>query len=71
MQSCCEKTYTPALCADGETLARAKWLLQCFYHMTEPEAHRFILKSAMDNCVKRRVVAEGIIRALEEGRIAV
>ena len=34
--------------------------------MTESEAHRFIIKTAMDRCVKKRAVAEDIIRYHEE-----
>ena len=29
--------------------------------MTEPEAHRYIEKQAMDRCVTRRAVAEQIL----------
>ena len=29
--------------------------------MTEPEAHRYIEKQAMDRCVTRRKIAENII----------
>lgn len=41
---------------------RAKWLLISELNMTEPEAHHYIEKSAMDNCVSKRTVAEGIIK---------
>ena len=34
--------------------------------MTEAEAHRLIIKTAMDRCVKKRAVAEDIIRYHEE-----
>lgn len=40
----------------------AKWLLVAQLKMTEPEAHRFIQKSAMDEGVSRRSVADRIIR---------
>ena len=43
------------------TVNRAKWLLIDREGMTEPEAHRFIEKRAMDRCLTRRQVAEGII----------
>lgn len=41
---------------------RAKILLVSALHMTEPEAHRYIEKQAMDTCVSKREVAEGIIK---------
>ncbi len=41
---------------------RAKLLLVSELHMTEPEAHRYIEKQAMDTCVSKRDVAEGIIK---------
>lgn len=44
---------------------RAKLLLVEKLRMTEPEAHRFIEKGAMDRCVKRSQVAKNIIRTYE------
>ena len=44
---------------------RAKWLLISELKMTEPDAHRFIEKEAMDRCVPKRQVAEEIIRIYE------
>ena len=41
---------------------RAKILLVSELYMTEPEAHRYIEKQAMDSCVSKREVAESIIR---------
>lgn len=41
---------------------RAKWILIRELKMTEPDAHRYIEKQAMDRCVQRRVVAEDIIK---------
>lgn len=41
---------------------RAKWLLIAKENMTEPEAHRYIEKSAMDRCVSKLAVAESVIR---------
>ncbi|MEE1066429.1 MAG: ANTAR domain-containing protein, partial [Acutalibacteraceae bacterium] len=41
---------------------RAKILLVSELYMTEPEAHRYIEKQAMDRCVSKREVAESIIR---------
>ncbi len=45
---------------------RAKLILIKMRGMTEAEAHRFIIKTAMDRCVKKRAVAEDIIRYHEE-----
>ena len=41
---------------------RAKWLLVDQLKMKEPDAHRYIQKTAMDRGLSRRVVAENIIR---------
>lgn len=41
---------------------QAKILLVSKLHMTEPEAHRYIEKQAMDNCTSKRSVAESIIK---------
>ena len=41
---------------------RAKWLLVSELKMTEPDAHRFIEKQAMDRCVSKRQIAEEIIK---------
>ena len=41
---------------------RAKWLLISELNMSEPEAHRYIEKQAMDRCVAKRQVADEIIR---------
>lgn len=40
---------------------RAKWLLISELKMTEPDAHRYIEKQAMDRCIEKRRVAEEII----------
>lgn len=40
---------------------RAKWLLINKLEMDEPQAHRHIEKTAMDECVSKRVIAERII----------
>ena len=40
---------------------RAKWALIDNQGMSESDAHRFIEKSAMDNCITRREVAQMII----------
>lgn len=44
---------------------RAKWLLIERFKMSESEAHKYIEKTAMDNCVKRGEIAENIIRTYE------
>lgn len=41
---------------------RAKILLVSELHMTEPEAHRYIEKQAMDTCVSKCEIAENIIK---------
>jgi len=41
---------------------RAKWLLITELKMDEPDAHRYIEKQAMDRCVSKREIAEGIIK---------
>lgn len=40
---------------------RAKWKLIEQRNMSEQEAHRYIEKKAMDNCVTKRVIAEEIL----------
>lgn len=44
---------------------RAKLLLIEHLKMSEAEAHRYIEKTAMDACVKRRKISEDIIRTYE------
>jgi len=41
---------------------RAKWLLITELKMSEPDAHRYIEKKAMDRCVTKREIAEEIIK---------
>ena len=40
----------------------AKWLLIDRLKMSESDAHRYLEKQAMDRCVSRREIAEGILR---------
>ena len=47
--------------AEIRLVNRAKWVLIEQNKMTEPEAHRYIEKQAMDRCVSRRVIAEEIL----------
>lgn len=44
---------------------RAKLLLIQNLKMSEADAHRYIEKAAMDNCVKKVVIAENIIKMYE------
>ncbi len=44
---------------------RAKWILIDRLKMTEPEAHRYIEKQAMDRCVRKSQVAQSILRTYE------
>lgn len=44
---------------------RAKWLLVAQLKMSEAEAHRYIEKNAMDACVKKREIAERIIKTYD------
>ncbi|MBQ8385045.1 MAG: ANTAR domain-containing protein [Spirochaetaceae bacterium] len=41
---------------------KAKWLLISELKMSEPDAHRYVEKQAMDRCVSRRFIAEEIIK---------
>ncbi len=41
---------------------RAKWLLIDHLKMSEEDAHRYIEKQAMDRCVTKKEIAEGIIK---------
>ncbi len=47
-------------------ISRAKWILIDQLHMTEPQAHRYIEKQAMDRCIKKQEVAYNIIRTYEQ-----
>ncbi len=50
---------------DIRIIDRAKCILISLFSMTEPEAHRYIEKQAMDTRVTRREVAEKILRTYE------
>jgi len=43
----------------------AKWILIDKLRMSEPEAHRYIEKRAMDTCRKKKDIAESIIKTYE------
>lgn len=48
--------------AEIRIVNRAKWALIEACNMTEADAHRYIEKQAMDRCVTRREIAEGILQ---------
>ena len=48
--------------AEIRLVNRAKWLLIGELNMSEPDAHRYIEKQAMDNGVTKREIAENIIK---------
>lgn len=61
-----EQTYTlQSKMEEIRLVNRAKLLLIEHLKMSEPEAHRYIEKRAMDACVKRRSIAEDIIKTYE------
>lgn len=47
---------------------RAKWLLIEKLKMSEPDAHRYIEKQAMDRCVPRTQVAKSILRTYQSSQ---
>lgn len=50
---------------DIRLIDRAKCVLISYLGMTEPEAHKYIEKQAMDMRITRRLVAEGILKTYE------
>ncbi len=44
---------------------RAKWLLIECLHMTEPEAHSYITKQAMEQRTSKKEIAENVIRTYQ------
>jgi response regulator NasT len=50
---------------DIRIIDRAKCILISHMKMTEPEAHKFIEKQAMDMRVSRREIAEGVLKTYE------
>lgn len=50
---------------DIRLVNRAKWLLIEHQHMTEPDAHRYIEKQAMDSRLSRREIARQILEEYE------
>lgn len=47
---------------DIRIVDRAKCILISYFSMSEPEAHKYIEKQAMDMRITRRAVAEGILK---------
>ena len=47
--------------AEIRLVNRAKWLLMSEKNMSEPDAHRYIEKQAMDQCVSKGRIAQEII----------
>ena len=48
--------------AEIRLVNKAKWILISELKMSEPEAHRYIEKQAMDRCIAKRFIAEEIIK---------
>ena len=48
--------------AEIRLVNKAKWILISELSMSEPEAHRYIEKQAMDRCISKRTIAEEIIK---------
>lgn len=48
--------------AEIRLVNKAKWILISELSMSEPEAHRYIEKQAMDRCVAKRTIAEEIMK---------
>ncbi len=48
--------------AEIRLVNKAKWILISELSMSEPEAHRYIEKQAMDRCAAKRSIAEEIIK---------
>ena len=62
METARERLSIEEKMAEIRTVNRAKWLLISELHMSEPEAHRYIEKQAMDRCCSKRSMAEDIIK---------
>ena len=48
--------------AEIRLVNKAKWILISELSMSEPEAHRYVEKQAMDRCISKRTIAEEIIK---------
>ncbi|MBP3918026.1 MAG: ANTAR domain-containing protein [Clostridia bacterium] len=51
--------------AEIRIVNRAKWALIEVCKMTEADAHRYIEKQAMDRCISKKEVAEGILQTYQ------
>lgn len=48
--------------AEIRLINKAKWILISELQMSEPDAHHYIEKQAMDRCIVKRTIAEEIIK---------
>lgn len=48
--------------AEIRLVNKAKWILISELHMSEPDAHHYIEKQAMDHCCTKKRIAEDIIK---------
>ena len=48
--------------AEIRLVYKAKWILISELSMSEPEAHHYIEKQAMNRCIAKRFIAEEIIK---------
>lgn len=48
--------------AEIRLVNKAKWLLISELKMSEPDAHHYIEKQAMNRCISKRFIAEEIIK---------
>ncbi len=48
--------------AEIRLVNKAKWILISQLNLSEPEAHRYIEKQAMDRCISKKCIAEDIIK---------
>ena len=51
--------------AEIRLVNKAKWILICELSMSEPDAHRYIEKQAMDRCITKQTIAEEIIKTYQ------
>ena len=51
----------------GRTINQAKWLLVERYGYSEEQAHRHLLKQAMDRCVTKYAIAQQIVNKDKQG----
>ncbi len=60
-----EKATLQSKMEEIRVVNRAKWVLIDQMSFSEPEAHRYIEKQAMDLCITRKAVAENILKTYE------